>query len=92
MSTEYVVLRRESGVEVEITESSSLGDMTVQHPDGEYWSPVLRRLTADEIALMAVEMIKVASYLDPEAIQRTAQKLGEKSDWDYYQGVIRELL
>ena len=82
MSTEYIVLKPAHGPSTVLVEQSGLANFRI----------ISKGLTADDLSLMAVEMLKVASYLDPEAIKRTAQHLGEKEDWDYYAGVIRELL
>lgn len=93
MSTEYPLTDYDRGMS--LIETSGKADLCkiagYSHREGRR-KVLVRDLTADELALMAVEMLKVASYMDPEAIQRTAQKLGEKPDWDYYQSVIRDLL
>ena len=93
MSTEYVLLERDDGSSILLAEESGKAyfgeglDITTKSHKG-----FLGHLTADEVARMAVEMLKVASYLDPDSLQRTAKHLGEKDDWRYYHGIIRDLL
>jgi hypothetical protein len=95
MSTEYKIHQFSGSDALYLDEHSSVADL-VRHQTisdrSEFTNEVAKDLTADEIARMAVEMLKVASYLDPEAITRTAQHLGEKDDWGYYAETIRGLL
>jgi hypothetical protein len=95
MSTEYKIHQFPGSDALYLDEHSSVVDLRRYQEIGKggtFSNTVAEGLTADEVARMAVEMLKVASYLDPEAIPRTAQHLGEKDDWDYYAETIRGLL
>lgn len=91
MSTDYEVLKRGGETLVALEHSSKL-DLLLFKQDSDDVAPILEELSPDQVVMLAVELLKVSSYVDPEALHRVAKEIGDKPDWGYYHEVLRGLL
>jgi hypothetical protein len=90
MSTQYTLFKR-GDLEFEADERSALIDLAIHTQDGYDIGHTIERLTAEEIVGIALELLKVASYVNGDLRGMGTSYLRTRSDRSYYQEIVKEL-
>jgi hypothetical protein len=90
MSTDYNIMEHPSKGDLWVTEMS--GKARLHVADGQGGDGItMPDLDAMDLVTIGLELLKIATYLDPEVTKQGAGYLRGKTDIDYYRQVLKEL-
>lgn len=94
MSTEYVIFKDHRGIEMSAGEHSTLIDIYIPcgRTSDEYYTGEVENLTAEQVVLVALRLLKVASYVEGSLRGMLGKALGGDSDGPYIRSILKELV